>query len=33
MIARSRGSDDAAVEAGWARLEAKGFAVDSRVHR
>jgi hypothetical protein len=27
-IARSRGSDDAAVERGWARLEAKGFAVD-----
>ncbi len=27
-IARSRGNDDAAIAAGWARLEAKGFATD-----
>lgn len=27
-IARSRGSDDAAISEGWARLERKGFAVD-----
>jgi len=29
-IARSRGSDDAAIEEGWARLEAKGFTADRR---
>ena len=27
-IARSRGSDDAAIEVGWRRLEAKGFAAE-----
>lgn len=27
-IARSRGADDAAIERGWARLEAKGLAAD-----
>ena len=31
-IARSRGNDDAAVAAGWARLEAKGLAADSTLN-
>lgn len=31
-IARSRGNDDAAIAAGWARLEAKGFADGAAVN-
>ncbi len=31
-IARSRGSDDAAVGGGWARLEAKGLATDGALN-
>ena len=31
-IARSRGNDDAAIAAGWARLEAKGLATDGALN-
>ncbi|MCP3939695.1 MAG: hypothetical protein GY708_30495 [Actinomycetia bacterium] len=31
-IARSRGNDDEAIAAGWARLEAKGFATDGALN-